>query len=143
MEESVGANGLYVVDVYYNLRSKVWSVKNRETGVVACHGSAVIFAFPVVFVVGAAGRKRVLVERQKNVHAFVRGNSPLVYESDRVEFWDDVAVKTKGMELVSYNPYKGDSFYRCSDGAAISQASSVVMIAELGKSPKVYALESK
>ena len=54
------------------------------------------------FVVQPAGRRRVLIEKKKNVHAFVRGYLCSPRESDYTPpfSWD----------YVKYNPYKSDSF---------------------------------
>jgi hypothetical protein len=63
------------VDVYWNLHKNVFSVRSREgetRGRVIGH----VHAFTlndVEYVVSKAGREKVLRERRKNVHAFVRG----------------------------------------------------------------------
>ena len=125
-------------DVYFNLHSRVWSVKNRQTGRVGVHAPVVVFSYPARFVVSEAGRQRVLREKRKNVHAFVRANAPFV--SENVELWrEDIDSKDKLIPL-SYNPYKGPTFYRKDTGTPITDASSVVMLAVEGKPPLVVAL---
>lgn len=125
-------------DVYFNLHSRVWSVKDRQTGRVGVHAPVVVFSYPAKFVVSEAGRQRVLREKRKNVHAFVRADAPFV--SENVELWRDYIDGNGLLIPVSYNPYKGASFYRKDTGAPITEASSVVMLAEEGKPPLVVAL---
>jgi hypothetical protein len=59
------------VEVYYNLHKKCFSIRHK--GIVISHANTVKLA-DVTFVVRKAGRERVLREKKKNVHAFVRGN---------------------------------------------------------------------
>lgn len=92
------------VSVYWNIRRKVWSVR-VGTRVVA-HLEAFTILNPT-FHVSEAGRQRVLREKRKNVHAYIRGaiHAPgLVAETG---------------SRVSYNPYKGPSFYRVDTGEEV------------------------
>jgi hypothetical protein len=114
------------VEVYWNLHRNLFSIRALSgpmKGRVIGHAHKVILE-DVAFVVREAGRQRVLREKRKNVHAFVRSER-LIYadwsdpladgatayfthwhsHSDRMA---DVA-KTYGTS-VSYNPYKGASF---------------------------------
>ena len=61
------------VRVYRNLRAGGYSVLNPRTGRVVGHASAVLLT-AARFIVREGGRKRVLEERRKNVHAFVEGD---------------------------------------------------------------------
>lgn len=88
-----------LVDVYYNLHKKRLSVRSRERnnyGKVINHTDMVLLK-NCTFVVNPAGRKRVLKERRKNVHAFVRGELHMggLYQN--------------GKKII-YNPYKYSSF---------------------------------
>ena len=87
------------VDVYRNLNSDCWSV--RQGARVVCHTDYITLQ-NCEFVVQPAGRRRVLIEQKKNVHAFVRGYLCSPRESDYTPAfsWD----------YVKYNPYKSDSF---------------------------------
>ena len=87
------------VDVYRNLNSDCWSV--RQGARVVCHTDYITLK-DCEFVVQPAGRRRVLIEQKKNVHAFVRGYLCSPRESDYTPAfsWD----------YVKYNPYKSDSF---------------------------------
>lgn len=85
------------VEVYYNLHKKCFSIRHK--GIVISHANTVKLA-DVTFVVRKAGRERVLREKKKNVHAFVRGN----------------LLSTNGIHLgiqhtARYNPYIRDTFF--------------------------------
>ena len=60
------------VYVYFNLHKKLWSVKSRKTRHVLFH-AAVVLLYDCQFKVRQAGRKRVLKEKRKNVHAGISG----------------------------------------------------------------------
>jgi hypothetical protein len=67
-------------DVYFNLHKKVYSIRGRSgfyKGRVRYHAKALEITYPT-FVVQPAGRAKVLKEKRKNVHAFVRGLVRLV-----------------------------------------------------------------
>lgn len=86
------------VDVYRNLQKECISVRSRKSGLVVDHVDEVRVR-DVQFVVQPAGRRRVIEEQRKNVHAFVRGirdESLSVPESDPIE--------------VTYDPYEYESF---------------------------------
>ena len=85
------------VEVYFNLHKRVFSVRSCKTGRVIHHAKDVHINQPQ-FVVREGGRQRVLRERKKNVHAFVRGYT--TRHDDEPELLTDVV----------YNPYKYDSF---------------------------------
>lgn len=87
-----------LVYVYKNLHTDLWSVMQSDR--VLFHCNYIVLA-NVAFVVRPAGRARVLKEKKKYVHAFVKGNivnSPAKIPNDK---WCEVG----------YNPYRGDSFY--------------------------------
>jgi hypothetical protein len=95
-------------DVYLNLHKKSWSVRSREKdnyGKIYAHRKIVIIKNPI-FVVNEGGRQRVLREKQKNIHAFVRGE--LVSA-------DETYAELKSFPLdrathVAYNPYQSATF---------------------------------
>ena len=68
------------------------------------------------FLVGQAGRKKVLEEKRKNVHAGISG-----YIVDRVPNVPDFCT------TVSYNPYKNETFINFATERAILWAPHVVM----------------
>ena len=87
------------VEVYWNLHKDCFSVRKNGRVVDYLYGGEDYLTLTdVKFVVQPAGRERVLRERKKNVHAFVRGT---------VSFSSPVAYQQK----VSYNPYKMGSFF--------------------------------
>ena len=92
------------VSVYWNIRRKVWSVRKRNR--VVAHLAALTIFSPT-FHVSEAGRQRVLRERRKNVHAFIRG-----------ELYAPGLLAETGFQ-VSYNPYKGPTFYRVGSGETV------------------------
>lgn len=98
------------VEVYFNLHTHKWSV--RQDGRVLLHCDAISIE-NAQLVVGKAGRQRVLREQKKNVHAFVRGY---------------VVDESCGGEMIAgirYNPYQMDSFQRSDTGADISTCARV------------------
>ena len=88
------------VEVYWNLHKKVWSVRHK--GRVIAHRKTVDL-YDVKWVVQPAGRKRVLNEGRKNVHAFARG------KLSEHSLGRDVL---REMFPVMYNPYKVKTFVR-------------------------------
>ena len=85
------------VYVYFNLHKKVWSV--RQSGRVVKHCTHILLS-DCRYLVGEAGRVKVLKEKKKNVHAgisgyVVNGSIP------RIPAYS---------EEVTYNPYKYTSF---------------------------------
>lgn len=100
------------MDVYKNLRKQMYSL--REKRIVVGHETTVSLA-NVQFVVYESGRQRVLRDKQKNVHAFVKGTV--------VEFVEKPASAIR----VSYNPYKSGTFYRCDNNEPVTEAALVYL----------------
>lgn len=99
------------VEVYWNLHKHVFSVRDRKTGLVIGHCDEVRLS-NVKFHVNEGGRRRVLRERKKNVHAFVRGN---------VTDHDPMALTP-----IRYNPYES-GFFRGPNGIPVVGAQAVYM----------------
>lgn len=101
------------VKVYFNLRARKFSIM---------HNGAVVAHLPEVslndvrFNVHQAGRKRVLDEKRKNVHAFVEGTFNHELETPKLL-----------PQGVKYNPYKYTSFVRSHDDSPISTAKAAVL----------------
>jgi len=89
------------VRVYRNLHTGNFSVQCAKTGLVIARVSSIELR-DVQFVVRQAGRRKVLAEKRKNVHAFVVG---CVTSSAKITD-----------QQVSYNPYKMDCFYMTESG---------------------------
>lgn len=99
------------VECYWNLHRKCISVRHK--GRVIAHPPRIVLD-DVKFVVSQAGRARVLKEKRKNVHAFVRGTiSPF---ADLFEG-----------EAVTYNPYKYNSFVKVNGEVPIFTAKRVII----------------
>ena len=99
------------VYIYFNLHKKVWSV--RQDGKVVAHTKYIMLK-DARFLVGQAGRKKVLREKKKNVHAGVSG-----YVVERVP--------------VHYNPYKNETFISHATEKPMLWAPHVVMECRNGK----------
>ena len=90
------------VKVYYNLHKHTFSV--QKNGLVVMHADFIKLE-NVEFKVRPTGKEKVRQEKSKNVHAFVIGN--LI---DFCEYpCDDIPEEPTG-DIVTYDPYKYDSF---------------------------------
>ena len=105
------------VEVYFNLHKYIWSVRSCRTGRVLLHTDKVHINNPT-FVVRKAGRERVLREGKKNVHAFVRGD---------ITVFNDFDPDYLDYTLVSYNPYKFDTFVDGIDTRPVRTAKRAVL----------------
>lgn len=94
------------VQVYRNLHKDCFSV--RQAGIVRFHTKNLMLK-NASFIVGLKGRERVLKERRKNVHAWVKGyvvnQSASIYEPNGQTLFDF------RWHSVTYNPYYMDTFY--------------------------------
>jgi len=93
------------VQVYYNLHKKCLSVRKR--GLVIDHVDSIILK-DATFHVQQAGRKRVLKEKRKNVHAYVSG------VPSNTAFFDG-----EKAERITYNPYKNKCFTSVETGEGV------------------------
>jgi hypothetical protein len=123
-------------NVYFNLHTHLWSMRERSTGLVERHARVVVSALPVVFAVQPAGHARVVETGQKNVHAFVRGDWLTPYDTEP-DAWAAFAASLDDLVPVSYNPHRGPSFYRKDTGQDITEAKSVIMLAPVHGPPRV------
>jgi hypothetical protein len=83
----------------------------------------------VKFAVQPAGRYRVLTDRRKNVHAFVRGDLAWVAGlNDKLGDYSNANMERQGYRKITYNPYKYDSFVMADTELPIKSASQVVII---------------
>lgn len=109
------------VDVYFNLRKKVFSIRHK--GKVIKHLDKVCLK-DCEFVVSEKGRQRVLREKRKNVHAVVRGTL--------IKRVPDVLKKE-----ITYNPYVMKTFCLKSSGKSIYHAKHVKLVSN-GEKGRVY-----
>ena len=91
---------LGVVDVYRNLRTGGWSVRDPKTRLVVDHAVALVL-HDVVFRVSVASRERARREGRRNVHAFARGTR----EAAQINANFDTSVDT--CRRVTYRPLDG------------------------------------
>ncbi len=115
------------VQVYFNLHKRVWSV--RQSGLVVEHTKCVILR-DVRFLVGKAGRAKVLREKRKNVHA---------YASGYVCRPEDLPIIPERINAVTYNPYKHETFVYAENGRPCLTADFVDMKLE-NKKPVVEGI---
>ena len=107
------------VEVYYNLRKKCLSVRKR--GLVIDHVSSILLK-NAEFVVQPAGRKRVVKEKRKNVHAYVAGElvESCWFTRPGTRIW-------KHKQAVTYNPYKHKTFVDRRTGEPVTEAKHVLI----------------
>lgn len=100
------------VEVYYAITGKhkgmfsVRALSGPDAGKVVDHVSNIAICAPQ-FVVQPAGHRRVLNEKRKNVHAFVRGFVQEVRDGQT----------PADLRRVHYNPYLADHFFLHREGA--------------------------
>jgi hypothetical protein len=115
-----------VVQVYRNVHQSrragvpVYSIRDKKTRRVIGHATSIIVT-DAVFHVNESGRQRTLVEKRKNVHAWVEGHPARVAD-------------ITGAVPVTYNPYKGPTFVNPQTGDPIHRATAVEL------STAVYAV---
>ena len=80
-----------IVDIYFNLNTHKWSLRHKGRVV---HHAQYVEIKPTAFHVGQSGRKRVVKEKRKNVHAWIKGELITLDEKKR----------RSGNEI-SYDPY--------------------------------------
>jgi hypothetical protein len=107
------------VEIYWNLHKNVWSIRHK--GKVVQHANRAVVK-NAKFVVQEGGRQRVLRECRKNAHAFVRGELVWTDKDPR-----PMLFTTSEDEAVSYNPYKGPSFFMKTTGEDIVDAPIVLL----------------
>lgn len=108
------------VMVYYNLHKHTFSVRSNNR--VILHADYVKL-FDVEFKVRQGGREKVIKDKQKNVHSFVIGT--LV---DYCSYPCEDMPSEPNNNIVTYNPYKYNSFVMKDTEEPIHQADIVKMI---------------
>jgi hypothetical protein len=109
------------VYVYKNLHKDCWSIKQH--GLVKAHipKDHALGLWYCHFHVDIKGREKVLREKRKNVHAFVKG-----YLQDAENVSRNPQVITKEVE-VTYNPYKYETFVDKKDESFVYYADEVLL----------------
>ena len=116
-------NQVYIgetVMVYYNLHKKTFSVQHQ--GKVVLYADYVKLA-DVEFRVREGGKEKVRKEMRKNVHAFVIGKlmDYCVYPCENMP-------SETNDNVITYNPYKYDSFVKKDSEEPIYNANEIDMI---------------
>lgn len=110
------------VEVYVNLHKtkqngrKVYSIRSVHSGRVVDYKEAVVLLNPE-FRVSEAGRKRVIKEKRKNVHAVVRGDLDNSLEG----------LFSFPTKRVSYNPYRLPFFFSTVDESPVSKGVKAIL----------------
>ena len=115
------------VEVYYNLHKHCLSY--RPSGGRVAHARTILLN-DVSLDVQPRGRERVLFEKKKNVHAFVRGVPAFIRRSTDDDDGDlTVAnMERQGYRKITYNPYKYKSFVFADTLAPVKHATQVAVI---------------
>ena len=114
------------VYVYRNLHKNCWSV--RQSGKVIEHTNNIMLK-DCRFLVSKAGRKRVLLEKKKNVHAGVSG-----YVVDSIPEY-----KIYSEAKLAYNPYKHKGFVAVNDPYEIVEWADYVQMEYADVTASVWA----
>jgi hypothetical protein len=118
------------VKVYYNLHKHTFSV--QKNGLVVLHADYIKLE-DVEFKVRPGGREKVRQEKSKNVHAFVNGTL--------IDFCqypcDDIPEEPVG-DIITYNPYKYDTFVYRETEEPVIYATEVDMI---NSKNKIFVIE--
>lgn len=115
------------VKVYKNLHKKMFSIMDYKTRKVIAHRHFVCLK-NVEFKVSEAGRQRVLIEKKKNVHAFVIGD----WITEEIN-WPGHSPKT-----IYYNPYRTRYFKIKENRKSIHKAHMVFLGGEILAWEKEY-----
>ncbi len=112
-------------EVYFNLNKHVYSIRAK--------GHSVSYAYTVrvenpTFVVRAGGRATVLRDRQKNVHAFLKGEMKTLDEVPSIE----------GLRQVKYDPYKAGYFFDVLTLEPVHEAEYAILVLTDDSRPRVY-----
>lgn len=98
------------VEIYKNLHNGLFSV--RQNGLVVAHVES--FSLSQVFCkVSEAGRKKVIADRKKNVHAFLCGE---LSEVNTVGTVNGIFKEMVYNNKLTYNPYKQGNFIKLEHG---------------------------
>ena len=114
------------VESYFNLHKNCFSV--RHAGRVWFHTN-VLTLRNCKFAVQPAGRAKVLKEKKKNVHAFVRG---FFVRGD-----DHTNHRMLHAQQAMYNPYKTSTFVNVNSGEPVYEA-DIVYLNNCWPRPEIY-----
>ena len=131
-------------DIYRNLNKRkgnpslfVWSIRaanGPNRGKVEGHAETVILRDPE-FKVAESTRQRVITRNRRAVCAYIRGtveiparmpDNPLYYGATGAA----IPCLAGKRVLISFNPYTGDTFYRCDTRKPVTAADAVIFTSE-------------
>jgi len=110
------------VSVYFNLHKNIFSIQRK--GLVVDHVRNVKL-LEAKFAVQPAGHAKVLVEKKKNVHAYVRGY--ITHVCDEGKCLGDGNWSDNPSIRISYNPYKADYFYNIETGEPVNSVDMALL----------------
>ena len=121
------------VDVYWNIRKRLFSVRCRQSRLVYAHTDLICIKDPK-FVVQEGGRQRVLQTGRKNVHAFVSGALPAgAVLIGVLAPRDAVLADWRGSMFVTYDPYKNETFVRQASGKPVHASRGALLYIDNGR----------
>ncbi len=115
-------------EIYYNLNKHVFSIRAKKTPV--CYARTVRVDNPK-FVVRQGGRNAVLRDKQKNVHAFLKGEMQELTSKPSID----------GLRKISYDPYRHGFFFDVYTEEPIHEALYAVLTLDENNKPHVYIKE--
>ena len=115
-----------IVEVYWNLRKRTWSVRAKDTRLVIDHKDSILLK-DAILSVKQGGRERVLRDQQKNVHAFAIGE---VVDLDKLIYPYN--------NQVIYNPYKYTSFVMADTEEPIYKADHIYLTRQWDDMKQIY-----
>jgi len=115
------------VSIYRNLHNGLISIKSASSGLVLGHAKSVDIV-GADFVVNEGGRQRVLKDKQKNVHAYVKGlllntSGFKPYKGRSIGPAYGAILPSHKDIVISYNPYKAPHFVIKGTSDKVSKAS--------------------
>jgi hypothetical protein len=123
LNESISENTELIgqrVMVYYNLHKLTFSIMNNNK--VVAHADFFKLS-DVEFRVRKGGKEKVRSEKRKNVHAFVIGTL-----EDYCEFPCEELPEPSSDVVITYNPYKNDTFVEKNTDVPVLRANTIEMI---------------
>ena len=123
------------VRAYWNIHKGMYSLQDYKTSRVIDRTNDVFLTNPS-FVVRQGGRKRVIEEGKKNVHAFAVGYRPYKFTAEE---WDDYYYSGKTWRDVTYNPYKNTTFVYKDTGEIVGNDMTMVRLMIRGGRPLIRA----
>lgn len=118
------------IRVYYNVRKDKLSVQQKVNGKwKVTRYEDIVLMEGATFKVSESGRQRVLRDKRKNVHAFIEGEEcPLI------------PVNCLYRDIVTYNPYRDETFVASYYGKPVDAAEYVRIV---GKTISTFAASFK